>query len=132
MSSPGIPAKRQMQAPFGAVALFLLPILSIVGFYCLMLQAGANGTFDKITEIVKSEAPVFPGSREELITKYSGVKFIDEELAILVTLFAPVVEGANKSLSLFLRFGFGQFGAGWTLLVMESLRKGNQGRAASL
>jgi len=45
--------------------------------------------------------------------------------------FAPAVSGDFPDLGAFGRAGLGGFGAAWTLMMMESLRVGNQGKLIS-
>jgi hypothetical protein len=85
-----------------------------------------------VTDIVSDKNPLYPGTKNDLVTIYTGIPPLDRQLAVLVAFFAPAVAGTNTALSLFLFFGFGQFGAFWALMVMESLRKGNQGKIVSL
>lgn len=68
-----------------------------------------------------------------LLRKYTGLGFLDNQLAVLVTFFAPVVDlgVGREALSLFSLYGLGQFGGVWTLMVMESLRVGNRGLVVS-
>jgi hypothetical protein len=66
------------------------------------------------------------------LTQYTGLKALDRQLIILVAFFAPVVDVKNPALNLFAIWGLGQFGAVWTLMVMESMRMGNKGKAVSL
>jgi hypothetical protein len=112
--------------------LLLLPLLSGVAFYCLWIASIRNGLFKQIEELVQQKQPPFPGSGSPLVRSYTGVAAVDQQLATLVTFFGPVVQGGNEPLNLFSLFGLGQCGAAWTLLLMESFRKGNQGKAVSL
>jgi hypothetical protein len=64
--------------------------------------------------------------------QYTGLKALDRQLTVLVAFFAPVVDFKNPALNLFAIWGLGQFGAVWTLMVMESMRMGNKGKAVSL
>jgi hypothetical protein len=114
------------------VVLFLLPQLSLVAFYCLFYLGQENGLFDMVSNVASSKDPLYPGTKNKLLTSYTGYSLVDWQLTILVTFFAPLVTGADVPLSLFMLFGFGQFGAVWALLFMESLRNGNQGRVVSL
>ena len=61
----------------------------------------------------------------------SGERFVDQQLTVLVTFFAPVLDTNNTALTLFSIAGFGQFGAVWTLMMMESMRMGNKGKVVS-
>lgn len=82
--------------------------------------------------MAKQDTPLLPGTTDFLLTKYTGVAAIDKQLTVLVTFFAPVLDDNNHALKLFSIFGLGQFGAGWMVMMMESLRYGNQGRIVSL
>jgi hypothetical protein len=113
-------------------ALLLLPLLSVAAVYCLWIVATKNGLFRQIGELVEQKQPMFPGSKSPLMLEYTGIAAIDRQLSTLVTFFGPVVQGGNEALNLFILFGFGQVGGAWTLLVMESLRRGNDGKAVSL
>jgi hypothetical protein len=104
----------------------------MVGAFGTMVLGAHNGTFDHISTLVAQDSPVFPGSNVLLLKEYTGIRAIDTQLSVLVTFFAPVVDSRNGPLYLYAIFGLGQFGAAWTLLVMESLRSGNKGRVVSL
>jgi len=67
-----------------------------------------------------------------LVKTYTGVGPIDRQVTVLVSFFAPVVDSKNGALSLASVFGLGQFGAAWTLMMMEGSRQGNKGRVVSL
>jgi hypothetical protein len=109
-----------------------LPLLSVAAGYVLFILSAKNGTFGFIENYTNTKIPMYPESDEPLVTRYTGIQGVDARLVVLVTFFAPVVEGNNIPIILYGLFGFGQFGAGWTLLVMESLRRGNRGRVVSL
>lgn len=115
-----------------SIALALLPLLSCIGAYGTMVLGSSNGTFPNITGLIAQDKPLFPGSTSPLLTTFIGIESIDHHLAVLVTFFAPTVDLNHGPLFLFTLFGFGQFGAAWTLLVMESMRMGNKGKAVSL
>lgn len=114
------------------IALIVLPLLSLAGGYCTLGVSTANGFFTQITNILSQENPLWPGTEESLIRTFTGVKAIDGQLMTLTTFFSPVADGHNAAIKGFSIFGLGQFGAIWTLLVMESLRKGNSGKLVSL
>lgn len=97
-----------------------------------MVLGSENGTFDAITDGLKAKSPVFPGTTDAIVWKHSGVEVLDNQMRILVSFFAPVVDSINPELNLFSIFVLGQFGAAWALLMMESMRMGNKGRIVSL
>jgi hypothetical protein len=111
--------------------LVLLPLLSLLGAFGTMVLGGSNGTFESITALIASETSEFPGLDAFLLREYTGVKFVDQQLTVLVTFFAPVLDANHAALTLFTIAGFGQFGAVWTLMMMESMRMGNKGKAVS-
>ncbi|KAG4030298.1 hypothetical protein MFRU_012g00410 [Monilinia fructicola] len=115
------------------ITLIVLPILSFIGIFGTFIIGSRNGTFEHIVSLVRQETPaaVFPDAKYLLLKDYTGIKGIDKQLAVLVTFFAPVCDSRNSALRLNSIYGFGQFGAAWTLLVMESLRSGNKGRVVS-
>jgi hypothetical protein len=121
-----------MTSPTRAAGLLLLPLLSVAAVYCLWIVASNNGLFKQIAELAQQKHSIFPGSKSALVRNYTGVTAVDGQLSTLVTFFAPVVQGGSEPLNLFSLFGLGQFGAAWTLLLLESLRKGNQGKVISL
>ncbi|KAB8297110.1 hypothetical protein EYC80_002495 [Monilinia laxa] len=115
------------------ITLITLPILSFIGIFGTFIIGGRNGTFEHIVRLVRQETPsaVFPDAKYLLLKDYTGIRAIDKQLTILVTFFAPVCDSRNSALWLNSIYGLGQFGAAWTLLVMESLRSGNKGKVVS-
>ncbi len=128
-SPPSTPVYR---LSLRATVLFILPFLSLLGGYGTWCLGSYNGTFNAIVALIASKDPKFPGSAELLVRTYTDVQWLDRHLSILVTFFAPVVDRDQGALTIFSVMGFGQFGAVWTLMVMESLRMGNRWRAVSL
>ena len=114
------------------IALVVLPLFSLAGFYSTLVLSSRNGTFEMIRNLVSQDIPLWPGTEEILIRTFTGVKAIDNQLMVLTTFFAPVADGHTAAIKGFSIFGLGQFGAIWALLVMESLRKGNSGKLVSL
>lgn len=82
-------------------------------------------------QLIKQESPILPGTEATLITKYIGVDVIDRQLVTLVAFFAPVLNYASNDVTLFTIFGMGQFGAAWTLIMLESFRQGNHRKIVS-
>ena len=110
----------------------LLPLLSLLGGYGTFSLARRNGTFDALLELLPRENAKFPGTENPLKMGYTGLKAVDRQLTILVAFFAPVVDFKSAEANLFSIWGLGQFGAVWTLMMMESMRTGNKGKAVSL
>lgn len=96
------------------------------------MLAGSNGTVATLEALAKQDTPFLPGSTDLLLRTYTGIAPIDRQLTVLVTFFAPVLNSKNGAVTLFSLFGLGQFGASWTLMMMESMRQGNKGRIVSL
>jgi len=111
--------------------LLLLPTLSILGAFGTWVLGYRNGTFKQIFDVLAQDAPFLPGSADPLVRNYTRVGFVDHQLQVLVTFFAPVVDPKNPELTLFSVLGLGQFGAAWTLLMLESMRMGNKGKVVS-
>lgn len=82
-------------------------------------------------QLPQQELSYMPGTREPLRSTFTGFARVDRQLAVLVTFFAPVTDGGDAALTAFSIAGAGQFGAIWTLLVMEALRRGNNWKAVS-
>jgi hypothetical protein len=112
--------------------LVLLPILSIAGAFASLVAAKRNGTFAIMKEKVAQGPASFPEIDGLLLRTYTGIGWLDSHLTKLVAFFAPALHPSHVDLVLFSVFGFGQLGAAWTLLMMESLRSGNRGKAVSL
>ena len=102
-------------------ALFI--VLSIVGFGLLWVSMLVNGTLDAINAV--KESGVFLNGRP-LRSTFTGVPFLDTQVATLVVFFDGVTNGLDPGprllmidLSVML-----QTAAVWVLI--ESRRKGNQ------
>ncbi|KAK0126823.1 hypothetical protein ONS95_008402 [Cadophora gregata] len=130
-SSIAVPPQPWYHISLRAVVLVLLPLFSLAGFYGTMVLADANGTFKGIVSLIDSKEPKFPDTNDDLLMRYTNVGWLDRQLTILVTFFAPVVDMNQGALSMFSIFGTGQFGAAWALMVMESMRAGNRWKVVS-
>ncbi|KAI9055105.1 hypothetical protein LZ554_000070 [Drepanopeziza brunnea f. sp. 'monogermtubi'] len=113
------------------IVLLALPLLSLLGGYGTWALASSNGTFENIFALIASKDPKFPGTEDPLVDTYTTIPWLDRQLTILVTFFAPVVYRETGALTLLSRYGTGQFGGAWTLIVMEGMRVGNRWRAVS-
>jgi hypothetical protein len=96
-----------------------------------MILGESNGTFKSINALISQPEPKFPGTVEPMIKEFTGIEKVDNQLAILITFFAPVVDARSGALHLYSVFGLGQFGGAWALMVLETLRMGNLGRVVS-
>ncbi|KAJ5826057.1 hypothetical protein N7474_003195 [Penicillium riverlandense] len=108
---------------------YVLFSLSALVFYAIFYFSFVNGLNALAEKSVASGK--LPGVNEPLRTVYTGVEPVDRLLAILTTFFYPALDGQNATLLLH-SIGFsGTFGAAWTLVVLESWRKGNTGTIAA-
>ncbi|KAJ5807335.1 hypothetical protein N7447_010791 [Penicillium robsamsonii] len=108
---------------------YILFSLSALVFYAIFYFASVNG-LDALAH--KSiESGKLPSIDAPLRTVYTGIEAVDNVLALLTVFFYPTLDGHNPSLLLH-SIGFsGTFGATWTLIVLESWRKGNAGTVAA-
>lgn len=103
--------------------------LSAFVFYAIFYFSYANGLHELGHKAVASGK--LPGLDAPLRTVYTGVEPIDRLLTLLITFFYPAMDGQDATLLLH-SIGFsGTFGAAWTLVVLESWRKGNAGTVAA-
>lgn len=115
------------------LVLFSLPILSLLGLYGTWTLGFKNGLFGSIVSLLEEPDARLPGTDELLVREYTGMGWLDGQLQILVVFFAPVLDMGfgREDLFLFSLFGLGQFGAAWTIMVMEGMRIGNKGLGVS-
>lgn len=107
----------------------LLFSLSAFVLYAIFYFSYINGLHELGHETMDSGK--LPGIDEPLRTVYTGVEPVDRILTLLTVFFYPALDGQNAALFLH-SIGFsGAFGAAWTLVVLESWRKGNAGTVAA-
>ncbi|KAJ5752581.1 hypothetical protein N7520_009498 [Penicillium odoratum] len=103
--------------------------LSAFVFYAIFYFSHVNGLNELSLKAIASGK--LPGLDEPLRTVYTGVEPIDRLLTVLTTFFYPALDGQSSTLLLH-SIGFsGTFGAAWTLVVLESWRRGNAGTIAA-
>ncbi|KAJ5577987.1 uncharacterized protein N7459_006951 [Penicillium hispanicum] len=108
---------------------FILFSLSAFALYAIFYFSYVNG-LDALGRSAVASGKL-PGTHEPLRTIYTGVELIDRLLSLLTVFFYPVLDGQDATLLLH-SIGFsGAFGAAWTLVVLESWRKGNAGTVAA-
>jgi hypothetical protein len=108
---------------------FLLFSLSAFVFYAIFYFSFING-LDALGR--KSiESGKLPTVDAPLRMVYTGLEPLDQLLATLTTFFYPTLDGSNPGLLLHGAAFTGTFGATWTLVVLESWRKGNAGTIAA-
>jgi len=106
-----------------------LPLLSAFGFYVTYGLSFRNGTFDLVGKAAENFQ--LPESNFTLRTTFTGLGPIDKQLRALLSFFWPVVSGGYPDASLRTARFAGQVGAAWMVVLMEALRRGNQGTAIS-
>lgn len=107
----------------------LLFSLSAFVFYAIFYFSYINGLDELGHKAIA--AGKLPGLNEPLRTLYTGVEPIDRVLTLLTVFFYPSLDGQSPTLLLHSIAFSGTFGAAWTLVVLESWRKGNAGTVAA-
>jgi hypothetical protein len=103
--------------------------LSASTLYAIWYFAFANGLLAQNDIVIASGK--LPGTNDPLRTVYTGIGPVDRLLTLLTIFFYPALDGQSPGL-LVHSLGFsGTFGAAWTLVVLESWRKGNAGTIAA-
>lgn len=104
-------------------AKLVLPLLSVFALYAIFYFAEINGLNHLAQGAIT--AKTLPGTNEPLRTIYTGIEPVDNVLAALTTFFWPATDGSNPTLTLHSIAFSGTFGAAWTLVTLESWRRGN-------
>ncbi|KAF7126248.1 hypothetical protein CNMCM5793_002743 [Aspergillus hiratsukae] len=104
-------------------ARLVLPLLSVFALYAIFYFAEINGLNRLAFEAIS--AKTLPGTNEPLRIVYTGIARVDEVLAALTIFFWPATDGSNPTLTLHSVAFSGTFGAAWTLVTLESWRRGN-------
>ncbi len=100
----------------------------VFGVYSTWYLFLNNGTVDQVNVVLAAKPPLLPGTSELLRTTFTGIKPIDDQLAMLAVIFYPVLDGSLPQASLFgLMFG-GQFAAVYILMLIESARNSHRGK----
>ncbi|TID18570.1 atmA protein [Venturia nashicola] len=108
-------------------ALPALFFIALGGTHYLMSK---NGTMKLIETSIRSKT--LPGTKKTLRTRWTGIRRIDNLVSLFVLFFMPLVDYKSPGLSMHgLHFG-GQLASYWILVVIESFRGGNGGRAVAL
>jgi hypothetical protein len=112
---------------------FALVVLGVIGAGTLHGLSVRNGLYDLI-DTHKIQGILPNGADEPYKNKFTGIAPVDSLLATLLLFFWPVVNGGSGSEgSTLLGVLFaGQSCAAMTMVLIEGMRKGNEGRAVSL
>jgi hypothetical protein len=110
-----------------------LAVLAVLGAGTLHGLSVRNGLYDLI-ERHKTQGILPNGIDEPYKTHFTGVGPLDDLLSTLVLFFWPVVTkaGGGAGLNLLGVLFAGQGCAALTMLLIEGMRKGNEGRVVSL
>lgn len=108
---------------------YVLYSLSAFVLYAIFYFSFVNGLHGLATKSMDSGK--LPRVNEPLRTVYIGFEPVDHLLTVLTTFFYPCLDGQNATLFLHSISFSGTFGAAWTLVVLESWRKGNSGTVAA-
>ncbi|KAJ5951930.1 uncharacterized protein N7479_010343 [Penicillium vulpinum] len=108
---------------------YVLFSLSALVFYAIFYFASINGLDVLGRKCIESGQ--LPSIDAPLRTTYTGIEGVDRVLSLLTVFFYPTLDGHNPGLLLHGVAFSGTFGASWTLIVLESWRKGNAGTIAA-
>ena len=119
-----------------AATITILATCAAFGAYGTFGAGFKNGLFDSIARSVGHEVEVkdkyFPGGPAPYKTTYTGIEAIDGQLVTLIAFFTYIIDGPKTwDAVLVYWYLMSQFCAGWTLLSLEGLRKGNKGHVVS-
>lgn len=114
----------------------LLAGCSAFGAYATLGTASRNGLLAALRKAagpaVKAKSKYFPGGPAPYKTTYTGIAAVDDALVVLITFFTVILSEANpQDVSWVTRYLTTQFLAGWVLIYVEGLRRGNKGRIVS-
>jgi hypothetical protein len=109
---------------------YILPFWSALGVYTVLGLMQWNETYKQLSAV--NETNVYPKTNVFARHDFTGIERLDRLFRSLNVTFWPVIDGSFPAASL-QNFHFaGAYGATWTLLCLESIRVGNQWKAASL
>lgn len=101
--------------------------IAVGGTHYLMTK---NGTMNLIETSIRAKK--LPGTTKTLRTRWTGIKRVDNLISLFVLFFMPLVDYKTPGLSMHgLHFG-GQLASYWILVVIESFRVGNVGKAVAM
>lgn len=111
------------------VALGLLVAISLDSLYGLLYR---NGYFHALIRLRDQGPHYLPGSYSPILTRYVRIPPLDKVLTLATVMFANVTDGSRPQLSLYaVQFGGQLFGV-LAVIILESLRSGNQRNALRL
>ncbi|KAI1144299.1 hypothetical protein F5Y05DRAFT_23350 [Hypoxylon sp. FL0543] len=85
-----------------------------------------NGYYDALIRLRDEGPHHLPGSSNPILTRYTGLGFLDKLLTLASVMFANVTDGNAPGLSLYAFHFGGQYLAILVIVAIEGLRSGNQ------
>ena len=105
-----------------------LLLLAAAGFWALWGFPYKNGLLQILGDLSRPGASIPGPTMAPMKQSYTGIRTLDKQLTTLVGFFYTATDGNRADVSLsFLDLG-GQVLAAWTLITVESLRAGNEGK----
>ncbi|KAK8114873.1 hypothetical protein PG999_006942 [Apiospora kogelbergensis] len=122
---------------YALVAVFVA--CSAFGGWTALGSTKTTGLGALIEAVGAGERAAFPGGPEPFKRVWSGLAPVDGMLNMMVGFFSAIIDGTavdgreteDWNSLLFYAWGMAQFVAGWSMLLLESLRVGNRGRLVS-
>ncbi|KAI1413658.1 hypothetical protein F5Y13DRAFT_179375 [Hypoxylon sp. FL1857] len=85
-----------------------------------------NGYYEALIQLRDEGPHHLPGSSNPILTRYTGIGFLDKLLTLASVMFANVTDGNAPALSLYAFHFGGQYLAVLVVVAIEGLRSGNQ------
>ncbi|KAI0004784.1 hypothetical protein F4779DRAFT_599396 [Xylariaceae sp. FL0662B] len=108
---------------FAIVTLVLIYIFGASSLYGLLFR---NGCYEALLKLRDEGPHHLPGSSNPILTRYTGISFLDRLLTLATVVFANVTDGSSPALSLYAFHFAGQYLAILLVLAIEGLRAGNR------
>ena len=109
-----------------ALVQFFFYFAALLGLYSTCFLAFRNGVVAHMER--QRSLGYLPSAEGPLSFSYTGIAPFDIMISHLMVFFWPVAEAHSPALTVFwINFG-GQLASSWTLISLESVRVGNQGR----
>ena len=86
-----------------------------------------NGYISSLIELLRNGPYLLPLSNTPIVYKYTGFRFLDSLFALANVMWANVTDLSNYGLTVYAVQFAGQLVPVWTLMVVESARKGSAG-----
>ena len=107
-------------------AVAALALVHLLGFNCMYGLIYRNGYIDALMRLRDYGPYVLPGSNNPILTRFVGIGPLDKLMTLGGVLFANVTDGTAPELSLYGFYFAGQLVGIFAIIILESLRLGNQ------